>query len=152
MASYFRLFRIKYQAVDTTGSFLAGGRWNSKGFRVLYTSSSLSLACLEVLVHVVTGRLPLDYAYVRIEVADDLVEIMSGEVNISSAEDCRRTGDEWLLRKSKMGLIVPSIIIPTENNLLLNPDHPDFAQAKFSEPQPFSFDSRLLKSKLTPVD
>jgi RES domain-containing protein len=51
-----------------------------------------------------------------------------------------------------MGLIVPYIIIPTETNLLLNPLHRDFERIQFWEPLPFSFDARLLKSQLTPVD
>ena len=40
------------RAFTGEGARRYGGRWNSKGFAVIYTSSSISLAILEVLVHI----------------------------------------------------------------------------------------------------
>ena len=68
MPRCYRLFRSKYSPDDGSGAYRAGGRWNEKGVAMLYASSTLSLACLEILVHVKEPRLPTDYAWVRIEV------------------------------------------------------------------------------------
>ena len=58
MISCYRLFRARYGPFDSRGAVLAGGRWNHKGVSMLYTSATLSLACLEVLVHVREPRDP----------------------------------------------------------------------------------------------
>ena len=46
---------------DYTGAMLAGGRWNPIGTPMLYTARHLSLACIEVLVHLDKSQLPRDY-------------------------------------------------------------------------------------------
>ena len=53
MIRAFRLCKTKHLATAFTGegARLNGGRWNSPGNSVVYTSASLSLATLEVLVH-----------------------------------------------------------------------------------------------------
>jgi RES domain-containing protein len=56
----FRLCRSSYPAYDGEGACRVGGRWNSKGVRVLYMSENRSLAVLEVLVHL-SGTLPDKY-------------------------------------------------------------------------------------------
>jgi RES domain-containing protein len=60
VAACYRLFRGKYSPADAIGSYLAGGRWNPKGIHMLYASSTLSLACLEILVHIKEPRFPFD--------------------------------------------------------------------------------------------
>ena len=49
------------------GSKLYGGRWNSKGTSVIYTASSISLAMLEILVHLPQHLFPKDMVLVTIE-------------------------------------------------------------------------------------
>jgi len=63
----YRLFRDEYSPADATGAYRAGGRWNEKGIAILYASTTLSLACLEILVHIKEPRLPVDYAWVSDE-------------------------------------------------------------------------------------
>ena len=73
-----RLCRSKYSPKDPTGAKLNGGRWNSPGRDVLYTSSTLALACLEVLVHIRNiDLLPADYVYCEIAVPEELVSPFS---------------------------------------------------------------------------
>lgn len=74
MAACYRLFRGKYSPADATGACLAGGRWNPKGIYMLYASSTLSLACLEILVHIKEPRFPFDYRWVRIEIPAGLMD------------------------------------------------------------------------------
>ena len=53
-----------------TGAKLYGGRWNSPGLAALYTTEHISLAVLEILVHMKAYRRPLDYHLVVLEVPD----------------------------------------------------------------------------------
>jgi RES domain-containing protein len=74
MITIIRLCRSRYSPKDATGAKLHGGRWNSPGHEVLYASSTLSLACLEVLVHIRdVGLIPTDYVYCEVEVPEVLV-------------------------------------------------------------------------------
>ncbi|MEX2607338.1 MAG: RES family NAD+ phosphorylase, partial [Kiritimatiellia bacterium] len=54
MPTCYRLTKKKrvHTAFDGEGARLYGGRWNSKGTRMVYTSAAPSLAILETLVHV----------------------------------------------------------------------------------------------------
>ena len=97
-----RLCRSRYSPKDATGSRLHGGRWNSPGRAVLYASSTLALACLEVLVHIRnTNLMPRDYVHCEIEVPDTLIYPwkLTGEValaRIESAVLSREFGDRWI--------------------------------------------------------
>ena len=53
MPRAWRLVKARHAAgaFDGEGARLHGGRWNSRGARVVYVSSSRSLAALELLVH-----------------------------------------------------------------------------------------------------
>ncbi len=52
-------------------------------------------------------------------------------------------GDEWVIQQRSVVLKVPSVIIETEFNYLLNPEHPAIARCLRSKPIPFRFDPRL---------
>jgi len=82
----YRLHRTRYTGRDATGAKLWGGRWNSPGKDVLYASSSLALACLEVVVHLRDPDLiPQDYVFTTITFADALVQPW-GEDKSSTAQ------------------------------------------------------------------
>lgn len=136
-------------AFDGEGARLFGGRWNSPGTRVVYTSGSKALATLESLVHL---NPPVVFAYVVIAVEFDeaLVEPVAsvrlpaewaGEPPPPSAQ---AVGDAWVKEARSAVLELPSAIIQTECNYLLNPAHPDFKKIAIRKPEPFSFDPRLL--------
>ena len=61
------MHRSARAAADYTGAMLAGGRWNPIGTPMLYTAQHLSLACIEVLVHLDKSQLPRDYVWSRAE-------------------------------------------------------------------------------------
>ncbi|MGH8336162.1 MAG: RES family NAD+ phosphorylase, partial [Gammaproteobacteria bacterium] len=53
-----RAFRIadrRHPLLDGLGAFLNGGRWNSKGRRVIYSSETYAGALLEILAHANIG-------------------------------------------------------------------------------------------------
>ncbi|MBI5171468.1 MAG: RES domain-containing protein [Candidatus Melainabacteria bacterium] len=56
--------------MDGEGARLFGGRWNSPGLPAIYTSSHLSLAALELLVHLNFDNLPADLVWLKIEVPE----------------------------------------------------------------------------------
>jgi RES domain-containing protein len=67
----FRITRPKWSSV-LSGSGIAA-RWNTSGALMIYTSSSLALALLEILVHVKRDQLP-DYVWVAADVPNESIE------------------------------------------------------------------------------
>ena len=148
----FRLCSMRHQATAFTrlGASLAGGRWNHRGEAVVYTGGSLSFAALECLVHFSKQTLPSDYISFTVTVPKG---IKIAKITASSLpkewweEDppitTQALGSEWLQRQSSVLLEVPSAIIPSEFNYLINPNHKDFAKLMIAPPVAFRFDSRL---------
>jgi len=148
----YRIFKTKYSATwfDGEGAFRYGGRWNSPGTRLLYTAKSLSLASLEMLVHLNSEHLLLAYSFAVVEFEENLVlpieEFTKLPKNWSDSPpplQIQRIGDDWARSNASAVLKVPTSILPIENNYLINVDHPDFAKIKLSDSQVFTFDERL---------
>jgi RES domain-containing protein len=141
-----RLASVRYPALTGEGARLVGGRWNSPGRPLVYTSDSLALCLAECLVHV-PGRLPTDYVAFTISVPDDSVEVLETASLIPDwRQDLGSTqsiGDEWLSAARTLALAVPSAVLPDSTNLLLNPMHPRSAELQVVAQQPFQFDPRL---------
>ena len=145
-----RITRRAHQALDGEGARLFGGRWNSEGVAVVYTSSTLSLAALEYLVHVQIEDVPGDLVSLEIDVPDDvrLEQIAAFDLpaDWNQVEDhpaCAARGDAWVDEAAALLLRVPSAIIPHEWNVLLNPRHPDMTRVSATV-RDFAFDPRLL--------
>lgn len=145
-----RLARRAYAALDGEGARLAGGRWNSRGRPVVYTSSSLSLAALELLVHTDVPLVPPDLVAFEIEIPERTV-IESVEVTdlldgwrVPGNPQCRAIGDRWLTGAGAPVLRVPSAVVPEEPNLIINPRHAGASAIRVVRQRPFSFDARLL--------
>ena len=137
---------------DGEGAFRFGGRWNSRGTRILYTAGSLSLAALEMLVHLNDEEILFSYSFAAAEFDESLVlpieEFQTLPKNWSVSPpplEIQRIGDEWANSKVSAVLRVPTSILPVEFNYLINIEHPDFSEIKFGEPQTFTFDKRLYK-------
>ena len=136
-------------AFDGEGARLYGGRWNSVGTRVAYASESAALAVLEVLVHVQSSAVLSSYVLVPIELPSSLVRDVPPDWlpadwrRSPPPPEARAVGDRWVRDMTSAALRVPSVVVETEHNLLLNPAHPDFAQVRVGDPRPFAFDPRL---------
>jgi RES domain-containing protein len=146
-----RLTRAAYRAdpLSGHGAALAGNRWNSPGVRIAYASTSRALAVLEMLVHVTRDTVPADPVLIPIEVPDELVAEATALPKDWSAlpygEQARKFGDRWVAERGSVALLVPSVILPAERNLLLNPLHPGTSRVKIRAPESFAFDRRLLR-------
>ena len=139
-------------ALEGIGAEKAGGRWNKRGSRIVYTSSSLSLASLELFVNLDTDILPINLVSLRIEIPDT---VSREEVSITQLPRNWRTypappklqelGSQWLEEERSLLLIVPSAVTPEEPNILINPAHPQFSMVGKVESKPFRFDPRMQK-------
>ena len=144
------VFRIarkeRIEDLSGRGAELFGGRWNEKGYPALYTSSSLSLAALEILVHTDKSMPPVKMAYASIYVPDSFLSMKILKLPSDTTEI--EYGTKWLKEKSGLMLKVPSAILPYEYehecNLILNPLHEDFKKVFINEVHDFSFDVRLM--------
>ncbi len=148
----FRIARKLYPALDGEGARLNGGRWNSVGLPMVYTSATASLAALELLVHVRHATAPVDLELSTIEIPDELLihsvdvsALGSGWYLPTGLSACRAEGDSWLASGKSPVLRVPAAPIHHELNYLLNPRHTDAARISVRERDTFSFDSRLMK-------
>ena len=56
----------------------------------------------------------------------------------------RALGQEWLEKAESPVLQVPSFVVPTENNFVLNPLHADFRRVKIGKAEQFALDARLF--------
>ena len=148
-----RIVKRKHRASAFTGEGARryGGRWNSKGVAIVYTSQSASLAVLEILVHLQAQDVLKAFVLAALSFDDSLVhDLPTSKLPANWREDpapaaLRTLGDAWVQRGSSVVLRVPSAIIESEYNYLINPAHPNFAQCAKIDPKPFRFDSRLLK-------
>ncbi len=136
-----------YPIFDATGSTIAPGRWNTPGSPVIYSSEHYSTAVLEKLVHG-SGRLPPNQHYVHITIPRGLTyEVVSTAAlpgwDTMPAVASKRFGEEWHLQRRSVFLIVPSIVARLDNNILINPAHPEFPSIAVSLHQPVYWDKRL---------
>lgn len=137
-------------AFDGRAAQMTGGRWNSPGSAVVYTASSLPLAVLEVLVHLPRESILSLFTSIPIEFSGALVSTMGGRLPADwrlypAPQSTMHIGDKWLRAQTSAILEVPSVIVPTESNFLLNTAHRDFAKIVIGKAEPFRLDRRLLK-------
>lgn len=155
MLTVWRLCSERYadSAFEGIGAKRVGGRWNSRGTPVVYTSESLALAALELLVHVRAEDAPDDLIAIYARVPRALIiepfgaegaSLPSGWRSVSGNAQLVALGDRWQQSGEAAAMLVPSVVIPQESNILLNPEHPDFAAVEIGAPGPFAFDPRLF--------
>ena len=136
------------------GAKLAGGRWNSKGTALLYCAGTLSLCALETFVHVDPEEASAGRAFTALEIPDDIFALRTTKRPAEFPSNWRAyppetslqsLGDAWVKRGDSLVLELPSAVIPTEANYLLNPRHPDMIRVVAQRPHSFEFDRRMGK-------
>lgn len=148
-----RICRAKYQETAFTGrgAEQTGGRWNFPGHAMVYASENLSLAVLELLVHLSPGTLPGDLIAIRAALpeAASMEQLSPGELPTNwrtypAHELLQVIGTAWLERGASLVLRVPSAMNPHEHNLLVNPAHPEMKKLVVEPGEPFTLDPRLF--------
>lgn len=154
MKTLWRLVKRRHaaQAFSGGGARLRGGRWNLAGDAVVYVSESLALAALELFVHLTGAGRHIEFVSFRVEVPDDVqIDALSKNDlppnwrDEPAPEDTQIIGSDWVKRGGSVLLQVPSILIPTEHNFVINPAHADFHRLIAHPAEPFSIDPRMWK-------
>ena len=147
---------IRYRADDMSGmgAKIDGGRWNEQGVAILYTSENRALACLETVVHLNAGGLPLNRYLVEVMTPDDVWSARE-EADVTTlvgwdAEPAGMVsvsyGTDWIRGRRSALLVVPSVIAPEEKNILINPGHSDSTKIRARSIRRWTYDSRMGKS------
>ena len=111
------------EAFTGEGARLFGGRWNFPGTPMVYCAESRALAALECLGHYQGLARRIQFLLFAAYIPD--------------------WGTEWQRRQSSVALKVPSVHVPEESCLLLNPEHPDTRRVAIELPTDYTFDGRL---------
>jgi RES domain-containing protein len=144
-----------YASTDLSGlgAEMVGGRWNRKGTPLIYTSTSIALACLETLVHLAGGMpRPFNRYLVRFTLPEEAWKsriVFDPATNVGwDALPAGLVSLDWGTRWAKSGASllaqVPSIVVPEEGNVLINPEHPDAASINAKKMRRWTYDGRLV--------
>ena len=148
----FRLSKSEYtKDLSGRGSEKSGGRWNSKGTPLLYTSASRALCTIEIAVHTPLGNIPTNYQIISIEIPDDvnITELKAPDLPVDwktfpHSHSTQEIGDNFVASGKSLVMKVPSVVVDGEYNYLVNPNHIDLTKIKIKLIEPFSFDERLF--------
>ena len=152
MLSVWRICVASYRdtAFSGIGGLYVPGRWHTQGHKIVYTAENLSLASLEVFVHLESDRVKLVAMKARIPERLEIEEIDVRSLPNSWQDTeqysyLQQIGRDWLLSRRSPILKVPSAIVPVEHNYLFNPEHPDF-ELITEKAIEFKFDRRMWKN------
>ena len=147
----YRIANKKYGAdLSGVGAAMFGGRWNKKGTQVLYTGESVEIALLEIVVNTPPMLVP-NLVLVTIEIPDvpvtelKIEDLASNWKNYPPPTILSEIGTEWVYSMKSLALKVPSCVVETAHNYILNPLHPSYTEVKTLSVDPFHFDPRLKK-------
>jgi RES domain-containing protein len=145
-----------YEADDLSGAGAkqTGGRWNAIGDALVYTSETQALACLETVVHLNAGGLPLNRYLVSVTIPDPVwAEALTetpGSLPVGwdadpSGRASIQFGTAWIRSVASALLRVPSVIVSDEYNVLINPLHADSGAITAVKIRKWLYDPRLTK-------
>jgi len=148
-----RIFRTEYSSDSLSGEGARrdGGRWNRPGVPVVYLADSLPLAVLEILVRLQHVGILSGFSQARVEIPDRAVETIDRK---DLPEDWRTSprpeavaaiGERWVREARTAVLAVPSALLPSEKNFVMNPAHRDFGRVRVGPIEPLDLDPRLLR-------
>lgn len=147
----YRVCSFKYlHDLSGAGARINGGRWNSVGKAALYTSENKSLAILEVLANTPLAILRADFSILTLEITGSfstdeyaLKDLPAGWDTYPVPISITRMGDRWLTSGKTLLLKVPSVIVPSEYNVIINPTHHDFNKIKITATEKLVIDKRI---------
>ncbi len=136
--------------ISGRGAALYPGRWNKKGTPVLYTGESKEIALLENIVHIppmITPELDIllleipEQSVSKLEPAD----LPPNWYQYPAPTILSEIGQNWIDENKTIALKVPSSIIHSSYNVILNCAHSGYQKVKILKHEKFYFDLRLLK-------
>jgi len=136
--------------ISGSGAALYGGRWNKKGIPVLYTGENKEIALLETIIHFPPMLVP-SLSLLTLAIPDNSIT----EIKLSylpknwsaypAPDILAEIGTDWVKKGKSLALKVPSCIINTSHNYILNCGHPDYSNVKLIDLRDFNLDIRLKK-------
>ncbi|GAB3222112.1 RES family NAD+ phosphorylase [Algoriphagus aestuariicola] len=147
----YRLAKSKYAGdISGTGAAIHPGRWNKRGYPVLYTGVNPEIALLEIIVHLPPMLAPaLDLLVLELP-DNSILELKESDLPSNWSDYPAPTilseiGQRWIEDGKNLALQVPSSIIKTSSILILNCQHPNYGEVRILERRPFQLDPRLIK-------
>lgn len=152
--------QAEYPAEDLSGAGAAksGGRWNRTGEAVIYASMSIALAAWETRAHIGRTRaLPFNRLLVKVSIP---LNVWSKRLDVRALTGVAPSqhvgwdvmpagkvswdiGAMWLASNASALLVVPSVIVPEEKNIVINPTHADAGAIKATKVRTFRYDPRV---------
>lgn len=135
-----------------TGASLYGGRWNPKGVYVVYTASSAALAMLEWLAHANERAMDERYSLTTLSIPDDSVERVSMKSlpenwkKVPPPQGLAEIGRRFVSQGRVLALEVPSVLVPHDCSIVINPRHPLMHMVKIELVEEVFPDKRLIAS------
>lgn len=148
----YRIQSIKHPNLDGIGSALNPGRWNTSNVRAIYTSSSPSLAQLEILVNTDDWRFfaTVHHQIITSEIDDDAIvhlnekDLPKGWASKKVKPISQEFGKRYLTDINVLAFSVPSVVTPLERNIIINPISKFFSSIIEIDRVDFNIDGRLL--------
>lgn len=135
------------------GGLHGHGRWHHKGHPITYAASSPSLALLEILVHIDPRRFR-EQTLLELDIPEEaetvtraqLVQLLRDAPEGDPQAGTRAFGTTWLQEQRSLALVVPSTVVPFEQNIILNPHHPNGGNVRIVSRERITLDDRLLRN------
>ena len=147
-----QLWRISaYPGLLGVGGHFVDGRWHTMKRSVIYAAEHPALAMVEVMVHMRLSltNIPLTLNLIRIDILGGATQSAAfalpggWQVNEPTSQ---ALGNSWFDSNMALLVPVPSAILASSMNYLINPNHPE-ATTHLTEAlvEPFWFDKRFLR-------
>jgi RES domain-containing protein len=118
---------------------------------MLYTSATMGLALLESLVHAPAGAQPRHLVLITLKLPARSVRSLSARKlpkdwnSLTIPLSTQQIGDDFLHAGEHLALKVPSVILPGDHNLIVNPTHRSAALIEIISIIDLPVDPRLIK-------
>lgn len=119
---------------------------------MLYFSENLSLCVLELLVHMDYQYFTEMYQFISLEIPQEKLQPLKNFSLKASqwrmnppASITQEYGSHWLKNSKNLALVVPSAVLPSEKNILINPSHPDLSECTLTSPEALDIDARVYR-------
>jgi RES domain-containing protein len=139
-----------------TGAQQHGGRWNHPGTGVIYAGATIAIAAMETYVHI-AGVVPPDLVLVRIDLPDgysaewpEVTELPAGWDLLPPGPASMDFGSRWAREHRSLALHIPSVLVPEERNVVIDPNHAEFAGVALAVERDFRFDPRMYEPRNAP--
>jgi len=120
---------------------------------MVYASTSLALAAIELFVHLEPNQAPGDLVSIAAELPEGEPALRWDSAVLppvwwgDEPSPMRELGDGWIRDRRSLAVLAPSVPIRMEWNVLVNPLHEGMSELKIESAQAFLFDARMFRTR-----